>query len=264
VNAVFSDDAAYTGADKLVAVYAFAFQIYGDFSGYSDIARGLSKLMGFELMLNFNLPYFATNPSDFWRRWHISLSTWLRDYLYIPLGGSKRGSWGTYRNLFLTMLIGGIWHGASFMMVLWGVYHGLCLIVHRLLTGDRTRGREAERSRVVRFAQMALMFQITCLGWLIFRAESVGQIGRFLAGFVGDFRASPRTGEFVQLVLALVWPLAAYECWQYAAKSLHVFDSLGATRKAAFVVGVSMNVLLFLVLHRSFVQEQTPFIYFQF
>ncbi len=121
----------FADANSWLIIYAFAFQIYGDFSGYSDIARGLAKLMGFELTENFRAPYLVTNPSDFWRNWHISLSTWLRDYLYVPLGGSREGRLKTYRNLMTTMLLGGLWHGAGVAYVLWGLYHGILLACQR-------------------------------------------------------------------------------------------------------------------------------------
>jgi alginate O-acetyltransferase complex protein AlgI len=127
----------------LIGVYAFAFQIYADFSGYSDMARGIAKAMGFELMINFEHPYLSTSIADFWRRWHISLSTWLRDYIYIPLGGNRLGAWNTYRNLFLTMLIGGLWHGASWTFVLWGALHGVFLSVEKLQGVLRARLRAA-------------------------------------------------------------------------------------------------------------------------
>jgi alginate O-acetyltransferase complex protein AlgI len=128
VDPVFSASNPISGAEALIAVYAFAFQIYGDFSGYSDIARGISKLLGFELMLNFRMPYFSKNIREFWSRWHISLSTWLKDYLYITMGGNRFGTLRTYRNLFLTMAIGGLWHGAAWTFVFWGMFHGLVLI----------------------------------------------------------------------------------------------------------------------------------------
>ena len=121
-----------SGGEVTVAVYAFAFQIYCDFSGYTDIARGVAKLMGFEFMLNFRLPYLAANPKEFWKRWHISLSTWLQDYLYVSLGGNKGGPARTYRNLMTTMVLGGLWHGAAWNFVAWGFYHGSLLIGHRL------------------------------------------------------------------------------------------------------------------------------------
>jgi D-alanyl-lipoteichoic acid acyltransferase DltB (MBOAT superfamily) len=128
-------------ANSWLVIYAFAFQIYGDFSGYSDIARGISKLMGFELVVNFRAPYLVSDPASFWRHWHISLSTWLRDYLYIPLGGNRYGRLKTYRNLGLTMLLGGLWHGAGAAYVLWGLYHGALLAIQRMWK-DVTGGRQ--------------------------------------------------------------------------------------------------------------------------
>ena len=125
VSDVFSHEHP-SGVEVAVGLVCFAVQIYGDFSGYSDIARGVSKLLGIELMTNFRQPYFSTNPSEFWRRWHISLSSWLRDYLYIPLGGNRNGPRNTYRNLMLTMLLGGLWHGAAWNFVLWGLFRAGC------------------------------------------------------------------------------------------------------------------------------------------
>jgi D-alanyl-lipoteichoic acid acyltransferase DltB (MBOAT superfamily) len=147
VDATFAPYAAATtmtpvpedGLRLLVVIYAFAIQIYCDFAGYTDIARGTARLLGFEIMLNFNLPYVARNPSDFWHRWHISLSTWLRDYLYIPLGGNRHGTFQTYRNLMLTMLLGGLWHGAAWTFVLWGAFHGFILVVYRGLSASWER-----------------------------------------------------------------------------------------------------------------------------
>ena len=175
---IFNNYTNYDGVDLLIGVVAFSIQIYGDFSGYSDIARGISRLMGFELMVNFRLPYFALNPTDFWQRWHISLSSWLRDYLYIPLGGNKHGSFNTYRNLFLTMLLGGLWHGAAWNFVIWGAFHGTILILYRLferkpMYRDPWNG---DNSYVIVVAKMFLMFTLTLVGWLIFRSHSVEQI----------------------------------------------------------------------------------------
>ena len=132
VNDLFGRWQTIDGGLALLAIYAFAFQIYCDFSGYTDAARGIAKCLGIELALNFKLPYFATSPQEFWNRWHISLSKWLQDYLYIPLGGSRGGLFNTYRNLMLTMIIGGLWHGASWTFVIWGAYQGLILVGHRL------------------------------------------------------------------------------------------------------------------------------------
>ncbi len=176
-NAAFASPEPTT-AMTVLGVYAFTFQIYGDFSGYTDIARGIAKIMGFEFVLNFNLPYFATNPSDFWRRWHISLSSWLRDYLYKPLGGGFGGSWLTYRNLMITMLLGGLWHGAAWNFVLWGFYHGAIQALHRMARpGLVWVGRKLGAFPSLWWGlRLAAMFLITCYGWLLFRATSFDQV----------------------------------------------------------------------------------------
>jgi alginate O-acetyltransferase complex protein AlgI len=175
VDAVYATSANRTGLAVLLATYAFALQIYCDFSGYTDIARGIARLMGFRLMENFKQPYFATNPSDFWRRWHISLSTWLRDYLYIPLGGNRHGELRTYLALVLTMLIGGVWHGASWTFVLWGAYHGTALIIYRGLFRNRSELPFWAKP----FAIIAF-FQFTCLGWMLFRAQTFENLSSLL------------------------------------------------------------------------------------
>lgn len=179
----FATDVPVSGDLALISTYAFAFQIFGDFAGYSSIAIGLAKLMGIELMTNFRFPYFVTNPSDFWRNWHISLSTWLRDYLYIPLGGNRGSRFMHYRNLFLTMLLGGLWHGAAWTFVIWGAYQGGILVLHRILEPYLARIRPATESGVATWwlIRVVFMFHLTCLGWLIFRAQSAPQIADMLS-----------------------------------------------------------------------------------
>ena len=166
--------------DIIFATWLFAIQIYCDFSGYTDIARGVAKMLGFKLMRNFAQPYFATDPQEFWRRWHISLSTWLRDYLYISLGGNRGGRWKTYRNLMATMTLGGLWHGAAWNFVAWGVYQGALLSIHRAIVGAHARmGEGTQRSMgawILRIFGIAIFFQVVCYGWLLFRADSFGQI----------------------------------------------------------------------------------------
>lgn len=174
------------GLTVLIGVYAFAVQIYGDFSGYTDIARGTARMLGFDLMENFNHPYFAVNPSDFWRRWHISLSTWLRDYLYIPLGGSRKGERRTYINLMTTMVLGGLWHGAAWNFVFWGIYHGGILCIHRLAQPwlDRFKPRTNLSSNAWLVVRVVFFFHVTCLGWLFFRASSAPQVWQMVSAVV--------------------------------------------------------------------------------
>jgi alginate O-acetyltransferase complex protein AlgI len=158
-----------------MAVFCYATQIYCDFSGYTDMALGIAHAFGFKLPQNFNLPYAAANITDFWRRWHISLSTWLRDYLYIPLGGNRRGTAATYRNLIVTMLLGGLWHGAGWNFILWGLYHGVLLAGHRAFAPP-SRSSEGPFKPV----RIALTFFCVCVGWILFRAESLNDVSVFL------------------------------------------------------------------------------------
>jgi D-alanyl-lipoteichoic acid acyltransferase DltB (MBOAT superfamily) len=152
----------------LIFAYAFAFQIYCDFAAYSTIARGVARLFGVQLMRNFLTPYFSTNPSEFWTRWHISLSTWLRDYLYIPLGGNRGGQLATFRNLMITMLLGGLWHGAGAFFLVWGAYHGLLLVIYRLVPIDEFLIKHF--GRIGKAISIVVFFHLVCLGWIFFRA----------------------------------------------------------------------------------------------
>jgi alginate O-acetyltransferase complex protein AlgI len=172
-NLAFSGRLGSDGWAVLIGVYAFAWQIYGDFSGYSDIARGSAQLLGFHFMVNFRQPYLAVSLQDFWRRWHISLSTWLRDYLYIPLGGNRGGETKTYRNLLLTMLLGGLWHGANWTFIVWGAIQGVGLSVERLVFGHHEHHSVPQGWR--RWARCAITFQVVCLAWIFFRAESISK-----------------------------------------------------------------------------------------
>ncbi|MBM4268076.1 MAG: MBOAT family protein [Deltaproteobacteria bacterium] len=170
-----------------IALYAYAFQIYFDFSGYTDIAMGVAGLLGFRLPENFRHPYLAENPSEFWRRWHISLSTWLRDYLYVPLGGNRRGELRTYVNLMVTMLLGGLWHGAAWTFVLWGGFHGAWLAVHRWWTRGGSPWATAAvtvQPRTPAFFRRFITFHLVALAWIPFRAGSLELTGEFLASLL--------------------------------------------------------------------------------
>jgi alginate O-acetyltransferase complex protein AlgI len=173
VEPVFSVPRSFGAADTLLAIYGYAAQIYCDFSGYTDIAIGCALLLGFHLPRNFNAPYKATNPQEFWRRWHISLSTWMRDYLYFPLGGSRKGPLRTGFNLMLTMLLGGLWHGASWTFVAWGGLHGLLLVFYRLWSRSTWRELIAIQNWMAgRWIARILLFHTVCAGWVFFRAPS--------------------------------------------------------------------------------------------
>ena len=179
VDAVWTDMAYYPSANVLLAFYAYAFQIYFDFSGYTDIALGVSQLFGLKLPENFDRPYLSQSPREFWQRWHISLSTWLRDYLYVSLGGNRVSSARTYVNLLLTMMLGGLWHGAAWTFVAWGTYHGLLLAIHRVVS--RRRPAQARSPLGAALATLGT-FHLVVLGWVLFRAPSM------LAGLVALLR----------------------------------------------------------------------------
>jgi D-alanyl-lipoteichoic acid acyltransferase DltB (MBOAT superfamily) len=166
VDAVYSDPTSFNSGDRWAATLAFAGQIYCDFSGYTDMALALCILLGFSFPLNFRSPYLSLGPQDFWRRWHISLSTWLRDYLYIPLGGSKHGPQRMYWALFMTMFLGGLWHGAAWNFVIWGVFHGVLLIL------ERTLAPVPKQPRPIDWLRWPVFFVLTLLGWLVFRVDS--------------------------------------------------------------------------------------------
>jgi len=172
VDMVYNDPSSYTGFPMLVATILFAFQIYCDFSGYSDIAVGTAKLMGFELINNFNKPYFATSITDFWRRWHISLSTWFRDYVYIPLGGNRTGRLKTFINILTTFIISGLWHGANWTFVVWGAIHGIMLIINRLINDLKNRFKIIP-FELPRLLRVITTFIFVCFAWVFFRANSL-------------------------------------------------------------------------------------------
>ncbi len=258
VDPVFAQTAPDDGWTALLAVYAFAIQIYCDFSGYSDIARGVAKIMGIELMVNFDRPYLSRSPSEFWRRWHISLSTWLRDYLYIPLGGSRAGKYQTYRNLTLTMLLGGLWHGASWKFVVWGGYHGLLLSAQRWLRGGEKAQAPARSRPWLAALQVLVMFHLTCLGWLIFRAENTAQVWHFLQAI--GMTLMPTAGMHDLLIPFLFYAglLGAVE-W-YTRNSDHPASRFGWR----WGLGpVTVSCMLMAILYLS-APGGSQFIYFQF
>ena len=178
VDRVFDEPLLYSGFECLMAIYGYALQIYCDFSGYSDMAIGIALLMGFRFPKNFDAPYRSATITEFWRRWHISLSSWLRDYLYISLGGNRKGKFRTYVNLMLTMLLGGLWHGAAMRFVLWGGLHGVALAIHKwwisVVPGAKALGEDMPLWR--RLPSTLLTFHVVCLGWLFFRAESMQSV----------------------------------------------------------------------------------------
>jgi alginate O-acetyltransferase complex protein AlgI len=251
VDPVYNDPAAHSGGEITLAFYAFAAQIYCDFSGYTDMAIGLALLLGYQLPQNFNRPYLALSLQDFWRRWHMTLSRWLRDYLYIPLGGNRKGRLKTYRNVMITMLLGGLWHGASWTFMLWGGIHGAGLSAERWIR-ERYGG-----VRVPAWVTWLVTFHVVCIAWVFFRAPDLATAFDVLGG-LGLSGPSPLvTLPLVLLVVASVAiQLLPPDWWRRAEAWL--------VARPVAVQGLAVGALL--VASDAAVGQQgvAPFIYFQF
>lgn len=262
VDPIFAQETVLLKEQVLLGAYAFAFQIFCDFAGYSSIARGTALCMGFDIMHNFNIPYFAVTPSDFWRRWHISLSTWLKDYLYIPLGGNKGGPLKTSRNLMLTMLLGGLWHGASWTFVLWGAYHGIILIVYRIVTPfvNIVRLNNKIIRAVLKILGIIFFFHIVCYGWILFRAQSFEQIISmtkvlFCSRFTFSFLES---WNLFSGFIFYVWFLMVIQIYQYWKN-----DLMAVYKSHWLIKGVFYYLCIILIIIYG-VTDAKDFIYFQF
>ena len=232
VDRIFDAPLLYTGVENLLGVYGYALQIYCDFSGYSDMAIGIALLLGFRFNVNFDSPYQSATITEFWRRWHISLSSWLKDYLYISLGGNRKGKIRTYINLLITMLLGGLWHGASVSFILWGALHGVALAVHKFVMNHfssfKPLGSEMKPWR--RVIGVLITFHLVCFGWILFRADSMQTVGEVLTQIFTNFHPE----VFMQFVVGY---------------------------KGVFVLMVVGYILHFMPFKSAGVQ---PFIYFQF
>ena len=257
---VFANPAAYHGWDVVLGIYGYALQIYCDFSAYSDIAIGVALLLGFDFPENFNAPYFATSIQDFWHRWHISLSTWLRDYLYIPLGGSRGSTGRTYANLFITFLLGGLWHGAAWTFVAWGALHGAYLTVERFLGQLSNRFQLLPRlseHAAWRFLQRVWVIHLVCLSWVFFRAQSFEDGAQLLKNmFVTGAGSSLLTGA---TALALVVGFATQ--FMDGTRLAPVWNAFN--RMPPVVQGLTTAVVLMIILTLG-PEGVSPFIYFQF
>jgi alginate O-acetyltransferase complex protein AlgI len=255
VDPVFGDPARRSAADALFGILGYAIVIYTDFSGYTDIAIGVAKLLGFRFPKNFDRPYAATSIQDFWRRWHMTLSRWLRDYVYIPFGGNRKGERRTAVNVMLTMLLGGLWHGAAWTFVFWGGYHGALLVAHRFR--QRRGATEAERPWVV-WRQRAATFALVCVGWTFFRADSIGTavslLGRLVTGW-----STP--SEFVTPVVLVA--IAGMLALQYWPRELGLRLQSGLSRLKPVPLGVVFAFVLLVIVVMG-PAGVAPFIYFQF
>jgi D-alanyl-lipoteichoic acid acyltransferase DltB (MBOAT superfamily) len=249
VDRVYGNPSDFDSGALVLATVAFAWQIYFDFSGYTDMARGLAQIMGFRMMLNFNNPYVATGLGDFWSRWHISLSTWFKDYVYFPLGGNRRGKLITYRNMFITMVVSGIWHGAAWTYVVWGLLHAI----------GRCGTRELEqtawyRDRVPRFLKQVLVFSFVCLAWIFFRARTMADATAVLKGIFTKPWGNPQFPLAMGALIIAVWLYE--ELFARGERSRKVLELAPAR--------VGMAVLMVMWLMVIAAPSSASFIYFQF
>jgi len=247
VDMVYGSPGEYQSPALILATFAYTWQIYFDFSGYTDMARGVARMMGFRLMLNFNNPYLATGLGEFWGRWHISLSTWFKDYVYIPLGGNRKGTFNTYRNMVLTMVISGLWHGAAWTFVIWGALHAAGRVVTREL--ERS---PFYRDRVPTFVKQMLVFAFVAFAWIFFRAESFAHACQIVSGIFTAGWADPRCPVWALILIFATW------AYQFAYES--------RLRWLLELAVVRMALVVFMVLYLAICTggEAQGFIYLQF
>ncbi len=266
-NQIFNNSEAYGGSTLFLGALFFTFQIYGDFSGYSDIAIGTSRLFGFDLMKNFAFPYFSRDIAEFWRRWHISLSTWFRDYVYIPLGGSRGSRWKQIRNVFIIFIVSGFWHGANLTFILWGTLNALYFLPLLLLNLNRSNLEVVAHQKILpslkELAQIGITFVLTVLAWVAFRAETISHAGQIYAGiFDYSLFSIPRevlsSKMLVCIALVLIFVLMEWIGRRREFAIEYLFDSY-----PRWIRWSSYMMIIFLM--GMFMQtEETPFIYFQF
>lgn len=263
VDRVFDAPTLYSGLENLFAIYGYALQIYCDFSGYSDMAIGIALLLGFHFPLNFNSPYKSRNITEFWRRWHISLSTWLRDYLYISLGGNRKGKLRAYVNQMITMLLGGLWHGASWRFIIWGALHGAALGVHKIFRGWLGEAEKARpSSRLPDLFNVFVTFHFVCFCWIFFRATSMQAAGDMIGQIMHQL--NPQIiFDFISGYKAVIFLMAiGYLLHFLPARSEMAFQKV-VTEMPLALKAAWMVIIILLVMQTKSAEIQ-PFIYFQF
>ena len=262
VNDIFANYDQYSGSTLLLGAVLFAFQIYGDFSGYSDIAIGTARLFGLNLMRNFAFPYFSRDIAEFWRRWHISLSTWFRDYVYIPLGGSRGGTWLKVRNIFIIFIVSGFWHGANWTFIVWGALNAIYYLPLMLLKKNRMNLDTVAEGRLLpslkETAQIGITFFITLIAWVFFRAESVSHAVAYLSCiFSNNILSKPDT--FPEDIIFFIFVCMLIEWFQ--RNKQHALQFVDIQHPAIFRWGIYYGLLMVIFL---FAGSKQQFIYFQF
>jgi len=263
VDRIFDNPTLYSGLENLVGVYGYALQIYCDFSGYSDMAIGIALLLGYHFNINFNSPYQSINITDFWRRWHISLSSWLRDYLYISLGGNRKGKIRMYINLFVTMLLGGLWHGAAMRFIIWGALHGIALILHKLFTSIFTfKIKNVFVKKPLNLLSWVLTFHFVCFCWIFFRAENMQVVSQVLNQIAFAFNGQIFM-DFIKGYPVVLILMALGFLFHFTPSSFDFSIEKMIVQTPLFLKAIILVLLIMLVVQFRSADIQ-PFIYFQF
>lgn len=264
VDRIFEAPTLYSGLENLVGIYGYALQIYCDFSGYSDMAIGLALLLGFHFNMNFDSPYQSKNITEFWRRWHMSLSTWLRDYLYISLGGNKKGKIRTYINLFITMLLGGLWHGASVRFIIWGGLHGLALGIHKYYQSFNLKITVQNKvmQSIFKIGSILVTFHFVCFSWIFFRSDSLEAAGQMINQIVNHF-SFEIFFEFISGYKAVVLLMLLGFILHFMPGSTEKKAEVWITNLPLYGKALVLVSIIILVIQTKSAGIQ-PFIYFQF
>ncbi len=262
VDRIFDNPSLYTGFENIMGCIGFTIQLYCDFSGYSDMAIGLALLLGYRFKDNFLAPFKAQSPSEFWARWHISLSTWLRDYLYIPLGGNRRGRWRTDLNLMITMVLGGLWHGASLMYIVWGAYNGMLLVAHKTIRRHWHIPERLKGTPVVRITNIGITFILMVIGFTFFRAYSFETVSDMAVQIVTNFHISVAP-QFVQGYMLIVLAIAMGYIAHMTPRAWTARTSQAYAAMPVYAQSLILAVIIFIVIQTR-QTELVPFIYLQY
>lgn len=266
-NQIFNDSAHQSGSNLVLGAVFFAFQIYGDFSGYSDIALGSARLLGLELLKNFNFPYFSRDIAEFWRRWHISLSSWFKDYLYIPLGGSKGGNWMRIRNTFIIFVVSGFWHGSNWTFIVWGALNALFIVPSMLMRTNRNNidivANDSALPSLKELLQMLLTFALACFAWIFFRAESVGHAAEYISGIFSRSLVSVPSLLYDKKVIITILLLIFFISIEWLGRrNNYAIEKLGLQNYR--ILRWSFYSFIIFLIGMYMPSESAEFIYFQF
>lgn len=267
-NQIFNNSADYSGSTLVLGALFFTFQIYGDFSGYSDIAIGTSRLFGFDLMRNFNFPYFSRDIAEFWRRWHISLSTWFRDYLYIPLGGSRGGTWMKVRNTFIIFIVSGFWHGANWTFIVWGTLNAIYFLPLLLTNNNRNNLEIVAQGKffpsIKEFMQILITFGLTVFAWIFFRAENIGHAFSYISGILSISLFEIPNFSGMRRALVTIILIGIFMCIEWRGREYKFALENIQSVKLKPIRWFSYTIILLAIYFYGNFDETIEFIYFQF